>query len=235
MRHHIERLLLLEQQLNEQLQDAFHRQTIHKVATAIQLPYFQQVSIVRQLLAECASVHIGLYEPIERQKMCARIEVLRHLLHVEQQQDVTGFIDALCYFEQYYDDEDARHNIDDAAHNDLKWVIAYTLSWLDEPQSWSMLQRSLVNVAEAFAVHYRTNDFTMSAKRALADLIDIDQLVMIHVDAQQNARYTFVPSRERLNQLLRRVYHTLDTSVLLSASWQQQIRKLYNEQLMTPQ
>jgi len=235
MRHHIEQLLSLEQQLNKQLHDAFQHQTIHKVATAIQLPYFQHVGIVRQLLAECASLHIGLYAPIERQEMCARIEGLRHLLHVEKQQDVTRFIDALCYFEQYYDDEDARHNIDRAAHNELKWVIAYTLSWLDEPQSWSMLNHSLGNVAEAFAMHYRKNDFTISAERALADLIDIDQLVTIHVDAQQNARYTFIPSRERLNQLLRRVYHTLDTSVLLSPSWQRQIRKLYNEQLMTSQ
>lgn len=231
MRHHIEQLLLLEQQLSIQLRDDFERQNMNAAKTTLQLPRFQQVSIVRQILADCAHVQLALYEPTPRPEMCAKIDALRYTLHTQQMPQQMAMIDALCYFEQWYEAEDARLLIDAPAYYELKWAIAYTMTWLDGPQTWANLKMYVTPIIEAFEQQYPSYDFTLQAERALADLVDIDQLLDMTVDSQQTTRFLNVAAPERLNQLVRRVYQ-YQQFMLLTPNLQQQLQQAYETQFI---
>lgn len=231
MRHHIEQLLMLEQQLSLQLRDDFERQNMNEAKTVLQLPRFQQVSIVRQILADCAHVHLALYEPTANSEMCTKIDALRQALHTQQLPQHMVMIDALCYFEQWYEAEDARLLMDKPAHYELKWAIAYTMTWLDEPQTWANLKKYIAPITERFEQQYPGYDFMLQAERALSDLADIDQLLLVTVDSQQTRRFLAVTAPERLNQLVRRVYQH-QPFILLTLNLQQQLHRAYEAQLM---
>lgn len=233
MRHHIEQLLMLEQQLSAQLRDDFERQNMNEARTALQLPRFQQVSIVRQILADCVHVHLALYEPTANAEMCAKIDALRHGLHMQQLPQQMAMIDALCYFEQWYEAADTRLLIATPAYYELKWAIAYTMTWLDEPQTYANLKMYVTPIIEIFEQQYPGYDFMLQMERALADLVDIDQLLLISIDSQQTARFLSVTAPERLNQLVRRVYqHQHQHFTLLTPNLQQQLQQAYETQLM---
>lgn len=71
----------------------------------------------------------------------------------------------------------------------------------------------------------------LQAERALSDLADIDQLLLVTVDSQQTRRFLAVTAPERLNQLVRRVYQH-QPFILLTLNLQQQLHRAYEAQLM---
>ncbi|WP_010287609.1 hypothetical protein [Kurthia massiliensis] len=222
MRHHIEQLLLLEERLSDELQDTFQRDINAHVATTLQLPMFKHVSVVRQLLAQCASVHIGVYESIPKREMAAAIATLRQYLHRTYFQ--MPQLDALCYFEQWYEAEDARLVVRGQARDELKFAIAYTMTWLETPMQLDALVDYLAPLAKQFETYYPAYSFKENVRLALDELVDVEQIVSVTIDAHHIARYELNASH--FGSLIMRLYHANRRYTLLTEPLQKQLQHL---------
>lgn len=222
MRHHIEQLLVLEERLADAMHDHFQRDIDAHVPTAIQLPIFKHVSVVRQILAQCASVHIGLYEGIQRAQMAAAIAALRRYLH--ETFFTFAELDALCYFEQWYVAADERLVVKGQARDELKFAIAYMMSWVDEPVQFKQIVAYVQPVIDNFTRYYPTYDVELNIQLALEELVDIEQIAMVSIDVIKTTRYTFLPNR--FGSLIMRLYNSKEHYTLLTDALKLQLKHL---------
>lgn len=222
MRHHIEQLLVLEEQLADAMHDDFQRNIDAHVPTAIQLPLFKHVSVVRQILAQCASVHIGLYEGIEKAQMATAIAALRKYLH-ETSFDIAQ-LDALCYFEQWYEAADERLVVRGQARDELKFAIAYMMTWVEGPIQLKEILTYIQPVMDNFEQHYPMYDIVTNVQLALDELVDVEQIATVSIDVMKTVRYTFLP--HHFGSLIIRLYNSTAPYTLLTEALQLQLKVL---------
>lgn len=222
MRHHIEQLLVLEERLADAMQDDFQRNIDAHVPTAIQLPIFKHVSVVRQILAQCASVHIGLYEGIQKAEMATAIAALRKYLH--ETSFAFAELDALCYFEQWYEAADERLVVKGQVRDELKFAIAYMMTWIDGPVQFKEIVAYVQPVIENFARYYPTYDIQLNVQLALDELVDIEQIATVSIDVMKTTRYTFLP--HHFGSLIMRLYNSKIQYILLTDALKLQLKHL---------
>lgn len=230
MQHHIEQLLNLESYLMRNAD--LERQSNEPYSTLVEVPIFNFVSIIRQVLSECAHVEVGLYQFTEHFCIVERLEQLRHQLHVTPlpaipQYEITSLIDSICYFEQWYEKEDYRLLLRGGYKCQLKFAICYALQWYEEGVTERQLFATLSFIREKFERIFELYHFEQNVRYVLQQLIDIDQVVTCSGNPS---------TYELLHTNAGGFYKVIEeaslakTPTLLTLAYQQQLDQLYRAQ-----
>ncbi len=229
MQHHIDQLLHLERYLMRNID--LERRVSEKQGTIVESPTFNFVSIVRQVLAECAHVDCGLYQFTEHFCIVERLEQLRRELHRQANEsipgeEVMGMIDSICYFEQSYEKEDYRLLLQGGYKSQLKFAVCYVLQWYEEGLTEQQLMRDLHLLREKFERIFEFYHFEQNVRYVLNQLVDVDQVVQ----CEKASPLTYHLLHTNMSGFYKIVEEArvAKTPTLLTVAYQEQLEKLYN-------